>query len=332
LIHELGLDASRIEEARLLARNEFTGLDEHQQYLNAFGRVLKWDPLGRVAMLGTDQRDQFTPVIQAMLRGRPRRPHRILDVGCGDGATFQLFVEDFPSGSVIDLIDPNADYVAAYEARLARLGTVRLGVAHVAPFIPDPDDTRYAPPLASHYDVILSLHSLYFFDDLGASFKDLYGRLAPDGVMIVVFADETTAYTGVCFRAYVEGFDPRLATEHGIVCAERVALLEGAAGIEPRLKEFLGVQSMQVTRQATRLFGHSLADIAALCNISGLSGYGGVDKFSAALTLLAEEPQRIGLRVESDPSSPRFAMISVHQPQVITAVTKPASDSAIEVT
>jgi SAM-dependent methyltransferase len=331
LTDDLGaLDPSRCEEARLLVRNEFSGLDEHQQYLNAFARVLKWDPLGRVTMLGTDQRDAFAPAVRTMLGARPRRPHRILDVGCGDGATFQLFAHDVPTGSVIDLIDPNPDYVAAYEARLGRLATVRLGAAHVAPFAPDPEDARFAPPLARDYDVILALHSLYFFDDLAAAFADLYARLAPGGAMIVVFADEAVAYTGVCYRAYAQRLDPNLAAAHSAACAERLALLAGDADVEPRLKAVLGAQRIDVLRQPTRLFGHSLADLVALCNISGLSAYPDLDKFDAALTLLAEDPQRIGLRIETEPSSPRLGMLSVRQPQVIATILKPAIAAAAD--
>ena len=56
------LTPERFEEARLLIRHEFDGLDAHAQYFNAFARLLKADPLGRVAMLGTDQRDQFVDV------------------------------------------------------------------------------------------------------------------------------------------------------------------------------------------------------------------------------------------------------------------------------
>jgi hypothetical protein len=43
--------------------NEFEGLDTYRGYHNAFARVLKPDPLGRVLMLGTDQRDLFVPLL-----------------------------------------------------------------------------------------------------------------------------------------------------------------------------------------------------------------------------------------------------------------------------
>jgi hypothetical protein len=67
------LTPERFEEARLLIRHEFDGLDAHAQYFNAFARLLKADPLGRVPMLGTDQRDQFVPVIRTALAAGPQR-------------------------------------------------------------------------------------------------------------------------------------------------------------------------------------------------------------------------------------------------------------------
>lgn len=318
------LTPERLEEARLLIRHEFDGLDAHGQYFNAFARLLKADPLGRVAMVGTDQRDQFVPAIRDALAAGPQRPLAILDVGCGDGATFELFADAIPAGSTIDLIDPNPDYVAAYVARLARRDDVRLGAHHVAGFAPDPADTGYAPPLAHGYDVILCLHALYFFDDLAASMADLWARLAPGGVAIVVFADETVAHTGVCYRAYVQTLDPALAAAHAALCAERLALLEGVAGAEPGVAGRLTGAQARAMRQPTRLFGHSIADIAALSNIAGLAGHEGVAKFDAALDLLAGDPDRLGFRIETDPASPRLGMLSVQQPQVVCTITKPA--------
>ena len=49
----------QLDDALEIVCNEFDGLDPHQQYHNAFSRVLKPDPLGRVLMMGTDQRDLF---------------------------------------------------------------------------------------------------------------------------------------------------------------------------------------------------------------------------------------------------------------------------------
>ena len=72
----------QFRDARLIVANEFRGLDTHDQYYNAFARLLKRDPLERVAMLGTDQRDQFVPVLRRLIAEGGDAPRRILDVGC----------------------------------------------------------------------------------------------------------------------------------------------------------------------------------------------------------------------------------------------------------
>lgn len=313
------LTPERLEEARLIIRHEFEGLDAHAQYFNAFSRLLKADPLGRVAMLGTDQRDQFVPLVREALAAGPQRPLAMLDVGCGDGATFELFADAIPAGSTIDVIDPNADYVAAYAGRLERRGDVHLRDRHVAGFAPDPADSVFQPPLGRDYDLILCLHSLYFFGDLAASMADLTARLAPGGVLIAVFADETVAHTGVCYRAYVETLDPKLAAAHAAACAERLMLLGGG----PVDSTPFGGMRIEARRQSTRLFGHSIADLVALSDIAGLIGYDGLAKFDAALGLLARHPERLGFRIETDPASPRFGMLSVQQPQLVCRIARP---------
>jgi hypothetical protein len=64
--------AAQFDEAIELVRNEFEGLDPHRQYRNAFARLLKPDPLGRVLMMGTDQRDMFVPELRRTIESRCR--------------------------------------------------------------------------------------------------------------------------------------------------------------------------------------------------------------------------------------------------------------------
>lgn len=64
--------APQFEEALELVRNEFESPDPHRQYRNAFARLLKPDPLGRVLMMGTDQRDMFTPELRRVIENRCR--------------------------------------------------------------------------------------------------------------------------------------------------------------------------------------------------------------------------------------------------------------------
>lgn len=312
----------QFRDARLIVANEFRGLDTHDQYYNAFARLLKRDPLERVAMLGTDQRDQFVPLLRSLIAEGGDAPRRILDVGCGDGQTFALIADTVPAGSVIDLIDPNEDYVRAYADRVAAMPNIALGAAHALPFVPDSDDSFYSPALDRGYDLILAIHALYFFADLDACMADLGARLAPGGTAIIVFADESVSYTGLGYRAFLRSRgEDVLAQAHADLCDQRLALLRGSAGAPPAIAaRWQG--DARVHPQPTRLYGHSLSDLIAVGNIAGLSLFETATKFEVIADLLEYAPMDADLRIETD-AGPRQGMLSVTQPQIICAVTKP---------
>ncbi len=312
----------QFRDARLMIANEFRGLDTHDQYYNAFARALKRDPLERVAMLGTDQRDAFVPVLRELVAGGGDAPRRILDVGCGDGQTFALIADTVPAGSTIDLIDPNEDYVRAYADRVAAMPNLTLGAAHALPFVPDSDDSFYSPALDRGYDLILAIHALYFFADLDACLADLGARLAPGGTAIIVFADESVSYTGLGYRAFLRSRgEDVLAQAHADLCDQRLALLRGSAGAPPAIAaRWQG--DVRVHPQPTRLYGHSLSDLIALGNIAGLSLFETVAKFEVIADLLEHAPEQADLRIETE-DGPRQGMLSVTQPQIVCAITKP---------
>lgn len=313
----------QFRDARLMIANEFRGLDTHDQYYNAFARALKRDPLERVAMLGTDQRDQFVPVLRDLIAEGGAAPRRILDVGCGDGQTFALIADTVPAGSVIDLIDPNEDYVRAYADRVAAMPNLTLGAAHALPFVPDRDDSFYSPALDHGYDLILAIHALYFFADLDACLADLGARLAPGGTAIIVFADESVSYTGLAYRAFLRsGGEDALAQAHADLCQQRLALLRGSPETPATIAARWEAPHVRVFPQPTRLYGHSLADLIALGNIAGLSLFESATKFEVIADLLEHAPEQADLRIESE-GGPRQGMLSVTQPQIVCAISKP---------
>ena len=73
--------APRLDEALEIVRNEFEGVELHRQYRNAFARVLKPDPLGRVQMMGTDQRDMFVPELRRVIEAYVPSDGHIIDFG-----------------------------------------------------------------------------------------------------------------------------------------------------------------------------------------------------------------------------------------------------------
>src|ERR1044071_7331087 len=95
--------APQFDDALELVRNEFEGLDPHRQYRNAFARLLKPDPLGRVLMMGTDQRDMFVPELRRVIETSVPNDGHIFDFGAGDGQTFALVADSVPQGTRISL-------------------------------------------------------------------------------------------------------------------------------------------------------------------------------------------------------------------------------------
>src|SRR4051812_3377760 len=126
--------ASQFDDALELVRNEFEGLDLHRQYRNAFARLLKPDPLGRVLMMGTDQRDMFAPELRRTIETSVPSNGHIFDFGAGDGQTFALVADSVPQGTRISLEEPNPEYLANYRALLEAKAHLRPGIALVAEF------------------------------------------------------------------------------------------------------------------------------------------------------------------------------------------------------
>ena len=321
------VDRNRFREARVLIQNEFRGLDTHQQYMNAFSRLLKWDPLGRVTMLGTDQRDQFVPVIKDGIAGTLSRPGSVLDIGSGDGQTFTLIGDAIPAGSTVHAIEPNAEYLKSFEARLTQQTGLQKGFLRCAPFAPEL--LKNGDFAGLRHDVILAIHVLYFFENLEASLLAIYQALTPGGVTFIVFADEEVAYTGLSYRSYMKAIGQADHAEgHADLCRHRRALFaldQTVAGTLTRLIQSTfddNTAHIAVHRQDTRLYGHSLVDIIALCNIAGLEAVPSTDKFEAAADLIEHTPELADFRIERDPKDPRYGMFSVLQPQIVAAIRK----------
>ena len=267
-----GVMAQRFDEALELVGNEFEGLDEPRQYHNAFARLLKQDPLQRVRMLGTDQRDLFVPVLREVLPATVAPGGHILDLGAGDGQTFALLADCVPEGTTGLILEPNRGYVADYSAWLATQPPLRAGLAMVSGFEGIGPAEAQAPPDGS-VDLVLALHVPYFFPDLPAAFLRMARFLKRGGALCVVVADENEGYTGKALQSFIDaGGDTGDNDGHRAAIAELQRLLAGD------LLEVLGEGlprlsfEMETRRQPSRLYGHALSDLIALSNIAELSG------------------------------------------------------------
>ena len=320
--------ALQFDEALELVRNEFEGLDLHRQYRNAFARLLKPDPLGRVLMMGTDQRDMFVPELRRVLETSVPSDGHIFDFGAGDGQTFALVADSVPHGTRVSIEEPNPEYLANYCAFLKTKTHLRPGVALAAEF--DAIDTaaerwgENLPPDGS-IDLGLALHMIYFVNDLASSVTRMVRFLKPGGVLFIVVTDETVGYTGLALKSFIErGGNTGDNARHLSVIAERRRLLgapaEGGGGIAEVLGAAGTPVEMNVRRQPSRLYGHNLADLIALSSIALLASVEGLEKFEAAAALLRHKPEAVDLRIEDD--GPRKGMRSVSQPQWVVALRR----------
>ena len=312
--------AQRFDEALELVRNEFDSLDEPRQYRNAFARLLKPDPLQRVRMLGTDQRDLFVPVLRAAIPGIVAPGGHILDLGAGDGQTFALLADCVPEGTTVSIEEPNAGYVADYSGYLATQPHLRPGIALVAGFEGLDAMEADMPPDGS-VDLVLALHILYFIADLPAGFVRMARFLKPGGALCVEVADEIEGYTGQALQAFIAaGGDTGNNDGHRAAIAERQRLLDGA--LLDVLGEALPEASFELDthRQPGRLYGHALSDLIALASIEELAQVTGHAKFEAACALLRNNPEAVDLRIEDD--GPRRGMWSVKQPQLLSIIRR----------
>jgi SAM-dependent methyltransferase len=317
--------APRWDEALELVRNEFEGLDPYQQYRNAFARLLKPDPLGRVLMMGTDQRDLFVPVLRGIIVASVPTNGHIFDFGAGDGQTFALVAGSVPEGTRVSIEEPNPGYVTDYSAFLRTQSHLRLGTALVAGF----DEMEAAAarsgaslPQDGSIDLCLALHMIYFLNDLPAGLTRMARFLEPSGALFVVVADEIGGYGGLVVKRFIEaGGDSGGLARYLATIAERRRLLgspgEGHGAILEALRNAGIPVELEVQRQPSRFYGHSLSDLIAMAAVMAVSAEDAA-LFEAATTLLRQHPEVVDLRIEDD--GPRRGMWSVAQPQWVSVI------------
>ncbi len=320
--------APQLDDALKIVCNEFDGLDAHRGYHNAFARALKPDPLGRVLMLGTDQRDLFVPLLRRTVAEHVPAGGQIFDIGAGDGQTFGYIADAVPAGTTVSIAEPNPAYLAAYQGFLERQPNLRGGAAALAGLDTlDEEATGSVDdlPRPGSVDVALGLHMIYFATDVARSLRAILRFLKPGGVYVNVVTDETTAYNGAVLRSFVEsGGDTGNNDRCFAAMDERRRLLapeaEGGGGLA-RAAAAAGIEvEVDAVRQASRMYGNSLVDLLALANISVLNGQAGTRKFESAAKVLRDRPEEVDLRIETD--GPRTGMWSVVQPQWVTRVRR----------
>lgn len=319
--------APQFAEALELVLNEFSGLDSNRQYRNAFARLLKRDPLDRVFMMGTDQRDMFVPVLRQTIEACVPSGGHIFDFGAGDGQTFRLVAASVPEGTYVSIEDPNSEYLEDYNAFLKTQAHLHSGISITAGFdeIDSAASAQEGLPPDGSVDLGLALHMIYFVTDLASSLTRMLRFLKPGGVLFVVVADETVGYTGAVLESFIRRGGDTAANQVDLAAIyERRRLLasraEGGGEIVNVLDDLGMPVEFEVRRQPSRLYGHTIADIIALSAIAGLSRVDSPEKFEIAASLLRDTPELVDLRIEDD--GPRTGMWSVTQPQWISVLRR----------
>lgn len=315
----------QLDDALAVVCNEFEGLDPHRQYHNSFARVVKTDPLGRVLMMGTDQRDLFVPLLRRAIETFVPRAGQIFDVGAGDGQTISYVATAVPEGTTVSIEEPNPAYLAAYQAFLQRQPHLRTGIVldtDIDGLVEKAQHSAVELPPPGSVDLALGLHMMYFAADVPNTVRTVLRLVKPGGAFFTVITDEATAYCGAVLKTFVEsGGD--VGDDYLDAVEERRHLFapETEGG---HLAEFVREPGLEIhvesVRQPSRMYGHTLADLLALSNISVLVNVPGLQKFEAAAKTLRDRPEEVDLRIETD--GPRAGMWSVVQPQWVTAVRR----------
>lgn len=317
----------RIDEALEIVCNEFEGLEVHRRYRNVYSRLLKPDPLGRVAMMGTDQRDLFRPSLREAIAEHVPAGGSIFDFGAGDGQTFALVADSVPEDVTVSLEEPSPAYLDDYVAYLQAQPHLKVGAVLEAG-LDEIDEVapRSGVPLPSDgsIDLALAMHVIYFASSLDDCLTRLVRFVRPGGGFFCVVADEEPAYGGQVLRAFLKsGGAFGDADAHHAAVARRQALLapaaEGGEGLWAVL-EAAGISVDLVSeRQPSRLYGHSLSDMLAFSSLSVMVDAVG-SYFEIAARTLRDQSEEIDLRIETD--GVRKGMWSVQQPQWVTRVRR----------
>jgi len=141
----------------------------------------------------------LAPVNEALVaRARLSEPRRILDIGCGAGATSLALADAFPGAAVtgIDLSDP---LIAVARERAAGRAALRFETGDAATWRPE----------AGAFDLIVSRHGVMFFADAEAAFAHLRALAAADSrLLFSCFRGRGENDWVVALRPILERFAP----------------------------------------------------------------------------------------------------------------------------
>jgi len=144
----------------------------------------------------------LAPLNQALLsRALPFEGRRILDIGCGAGATSFAFADALPEAAITGL-DLSDALVAAAQARMDGRSNVRFVQGDACAWTPD--DGRF--------DLIVSRHGVMFFDDPVAAFTHLHALVPAGRLLFSCFRGPAENEWMAAMRALIERHAPETLT------------------------------------------------------------------------------------------------------------------------
>jgi SAM-dependent methyltransferase len=137
----------------------------------------------------------------ALAAAAPRPGERVLDVGCGCGATTIDLARQVTATGAVTGIDISTQMLDRARSRVAALGLKSVGFLEA---------DAGAHPFASEYDLVFSRYGVMFFADPARAFANLTHALVPGGrVAFVAWRSlEENAWLDVPFRAALTVVEP----------------------------------------------------------------------------------------------------------------------------
>lgn len=125
-----------------------------------------------------------------------RRPHDVLDVGCGDGHHLDLYLRHVGTIGTVTAIDRDAALIARAEARHPEAGNLTLRVASMDDPLPFPDRA---------FDLCVASFSIYNARDGAYTVGELHRVLADGGELVLIGPTPHNARELAEFAAKVTG-------------------------------------------------------------------------------------------------------------------------------
>lgn len=132
-------------------------------------------------------------VIEAL---QAARNDRIIDIGCGNGVSLAILAEAATNGHIFG-IDPSplmVERAMIHNRALIDTGRVTVALAEAGE-LPFPDNS---------FDKVMSVHTIYFWKDLSAGFREIARVLKPGGRCALYFRtsanDSVTDFSDKVYR------------------------------------------------------------------------------------------------------------------------------------